>query len=403
MSQESSFIPLSRIIESVLHIPFETKEVEKLDPSRETLHQLSLAVKNYYSNFKMKPKQDWELRPYLASPAYGPFNPLGMKYVEGDRSARAGEMTRNIKKYLLFCNSLCITDQLPYLLDFFEADPNSEHAAARIPAIKALMVEYTGLRELLEQGALIPLSDEIFGMTQDLFIDDEEKEQINSTLQRTIEDAALIATSIRRQQLYAEKLDKHIDLFFPHSQFIPVFKEILRFSETKFTHNEVQEPFNVGLLGDISVINPDAISIGEILSMRRDEELFEEWRSFLEGVFQRLYLHREDYDDLNREYVQDVQAELLLWKEKLERKKKESSFTNQLFESAGKIIIGATAGAIVGQLTVGPLGAAIGAGLQTIRPGLEALRGLAKVTSARKGYVTLRSHFLAVGVDSKNL
>src|SRR5882762_6826567 len=192
MKQESSFTPLSRIIESVLQIPFEAKEVQKLNPSREILHQLSLAVKTYYSNFKIKPKEDWELRPYLASPGFGPFNPLGMDYVFGDRAAQPGEMTRNIKKYLLFCNSLCITDQLPYLLDYFEADPTSEYAAARIPAVKALLIEYTSLRELLEQGTLIPLSDEIFGMTQDLFISEEEKKQIDSTLQLTIDDATSI-------------------------------------------------------------------------------------------------------------------------------------------------------------------------------------------------------------------
>jgi len=403
MKQESSFTPLTRIIGSVLQVPFEAKEVQKLNLSRELLYELSVAVKNYYSNFKMKPKQDWELRPYLASPGYGPFNPLGMKYVEGDRSAKAGEMTRHIKKYLLLCNSLCITDQLPYLLDYFEADPNSEHAAARIPAIKALLMEYASLRELLEQGTLIPLSDETFGMIQNIFIRHEEEEHINSKLQNTIADAAMIATSIRRQQRIAERLDNHVDMFFANPRFIPVLKELLRLSETRFTHKEIHEPFRVGILGEISVINPDAVSIEEILKMRSNEELFKEWRSFLENVFQRLYLYEDDYDDLDREYLQDVKSELSLWKEKLRRRKKESSFTNQLLESTEKIMIGATAGAIVGQLTAGPVGAAVGAAGAAIRPGLEGIRGLARVISARRGYVTLRNHFLALGVDNESL
>jgi hypothetical protein len=403
MKQESSFTPLSRIIESVLQIPLEAKEVQRLNPSGETLHQLSLAVKTYYSNFKIKPKEDWELRPYLASPGFGPFNPLGMDYVFGDRSAQPGQMTRNIKKYLLFCNSLCITDQLPYLLDYFEADPNSEYAAARIPAIKALLIEYTTLRELLEQGTLIPLSDEIFGLTQHLFISEEEKKQIDSTLRLTIDDATSIATSIRRQQVYSEKLDKHVDMFFPDSRFIPVFKELLRFSEAKFTHKEIQEPFKVGILGDISAINPDAVSIQEILKMRRNEEMFQEWRSFLENVFQKLYLHEDDYNDLDREYLEGVRTELLVWKDKLRRKRKESSFANQLLESAEKIIIGASAGAVIGQLTVGSLGAAIGAAGGALRPGLEGLRGLTRVVTARKGYITLRNHFLASGIEGKDI
>lgn len=137
--------------------------------------------------------------------------------------------------------------------------------------------------------------------------------------------------------------------------------------------------------------------------MRKNEELFQEWRSFLENVFQRLYVYKDDYDDLDREYLQGVQSELSLWKEKLRRRKKESSFTNQLLESAEKIMIGATAGAIVGQLTAGPVGAAIGAAGAAIRPGLEGIRGLARVTSARKGYLTLRNHFLALGVDDKSV
>lgn len=408
---------LVEIIESIFNISLTNKEVKKFDPSPQLLHDLSLAIQDYYHSYQIPQKEPWELRPYI-SPQFTPGRSLGLGYEFNPKHfdeefkytfdpSITGEMVRNVKKYLLYCHSLCIHDPLPYLLDYFRLSPKSDVACARLPAVRNLLSEYAELERLIRRRILIPLSDEVFGFysINDIELTQEEKNVLESKIPGLSKIAVvLLCNAIRKEQFKAKKLKHNIDLFFPHHDYVTVLKELLRLSEAQFTSREVQEPFNVGILGHISTINPDVVSLDDFLRIRANEELFCEWRNFLGQVFQRLYTRQEDYTDLEREFREAVQDELFQWKDKLKEKKKKSSVLNQMFEAADKAMIGFIAGALTGLVTAAPpdaipgalIGGTIGGGMG---PAVEFVRNLIRVAWNRPNTLSLRHHFLALGLE----
>ena len=163
---------------------------------------------------------------------------------------------------------------------------------ARISRVKALLTEYANIERLIRRGIVIPVSTLIFGSHRGYTLTDEESEFLKASFSGFGSDITLTASIIREEQLQAERLNGNIDLFFPGANYIPVFRELLHFAETKFTSKEVREPFHVGILTEVSSINAQAVSLDEIIRMREDEELFQEWRIFLEEVFRKLYLNK---------------------------------------------------------------------------------------------------------------
>lgn len=125
-------------------------------------------------------------------------------------------------------------------------------------------------------------------------------------------------------------------------------------------------------------------------------------------MFEKLYVSRKDYTDLEREFCNTVQSELIYWKDRLERKKEKSSITKQMLASTDKILIGLTAGAVTGFATAGPVGSPLGAitgGIigGVLPPALESIKGLFKAAYKRTGTLTLRNHFLAIGVGKDRI
>ena len=108
MSYNSSrFKSLAHVIEEILSIPLRRKEIEKYEPSPHSLHELALAVRTYYTDFQIPPKDPWSLRPYIFVPGMPPFGSLGMNYVFDYPSTVSGTIALNVKKYLLYCHGIC--------------------------------------------------------------------------------------------------------------------------------------------------------------------------------------------------------------------------------------------------------------------------------------------------------
>ena len=395
------------VVEAVLDVPFTTKELEKLDLTPQKTHELAIALHDYYAELCIPSKKISELRPFIDLPLRATKSP-GMDFVFDFKSSVSDRMTGEIKKYLLYCHSVCIRDPLPYLLDYYRLAPNSKYALAQLPAVKALLVEYTKLAKLIRKNIIIPISDEVYGFHSGRALEIEERDYLQKQLPHLHHVVPLLAGIIREEQWRISKLNQDVDFYFTHPDFIEVFRELLRFSETKFTSRDIEEPFSVGLLGGVDAINPNAISIEDITRIRSDEELFADWRSFLGRVFEKLYVSRNDYTDLEGEFCNTLQSEVLYWKDKLERRKEKSSVTKQMLASTDKILIGLTAGAVTGFVTAGPVGSPIGAvtgGIigGVLPPALESIKGLIRTAYERPNTLSLRNHFLAVGANEHSV
>lgn len=171
-----------------------------------------------------------ELRPFIDLPQ-GARNSPGMDFVFDFSSTVSDRMTSEIKKYLLYCHSLCIRDPLPYLLDYFRLAPNSEFALTQLPAVKALLIEYTNLEQLIRKNTVIPISDEVYGFHSGSVLGLEENDYLEKQLPHLRNEVYLLASIIREEQWRIGNLNQNIDFYFTHTDFIEVFRELLRFSE----------------------------------------------------------------------------------------------------------------------------------------------------------------------------
>lgn len=417
-TRRTSRTTLPDIIESAFKVDFRKKEIERFNPSPDLLHDLALAVDDYYREFRICPKESWELRPYVR-PYLTPSGQLGMDYVFGkghfkgftyafDADA-AGQLSQVAKRYLLYCHSLCIHDPLPYLLDYFLVDPCGDEALSRLPAVRHLLLEYAKLEVLIRKQFIVPLSGPTVG-PREVVANEEEIEFLVSQVPPLSPDPVvnkghlrIIADVIRDQQRTASKLEHHVDLFFPDPAYVSVLKGLLLFSQEAFTSAEVQEPFDAAVLGDVASVNPDAVSLDDIVRMREADELFAEWRQLLSRVFRQLYDRRGQYTDLEREFCDVARGELLSWKDRLKEQERKSPFLRRSLDYAQKALIGVTAGALGGLAVAGPPGAVVGGAVTgAMNPALELLRDFVTIARSRPRTLTLRHHFLALEAHNYN-
>jgi len=143
------------VYESCLGRSLERKDLSRSPLTPKDLSTFALALSNHYRTYRLPRKAVPDLRPSI-SPGFTTSRSVGLDYVFGTRhfrgtfdfkfdTASQGEMTLNLKRYLLYCHGIVIQDPLPYLLDYFENGRTSEAALARLPAVHALLSEYADL------------------------------------------------------------------------------------------------------------------------------------------------------------------------------------------------------------------------------------------------------------------
>lgn len=412
------------VIEECIGFPLDESYISNYEISPNTLHELSFALMDYYEHFTLPERQRDELRPYISAQLTASM-PLGMDYVFGQRrfSGRdsntgicysydandISSMSFNVKKYLLFCHRIFIQDPIPYLLDYFRLDPTSESSIARLPAIKQILKEYARLKPLLQQKIVVPLSDEIFGIitTNDTMPDSE---MLNRIEKRLIERGrghllpiAPIVGNISVQQYKVNRVKDRMDLFFPNSSWIVVFKELLGEVEKAYSSKDVLEPFEVGILGKLTVIDSDAVSVNDLLTMRDNNELFVEWRQMMSSVLKMLYENENYYSDINKEFVELVRGEFDDWKSRFKVETARSPVLRAFADTGKELIVGVTAGAatgaVAGAMIGGPPGAVVGGAIGGVSPAaMTFMKSFFRVAYERPKVVSLRRHFVAAGI-----
>lgn len=149
------------VIENTIGRPLLKKELLKRPVGSTELENLSMALNDFNKQYKLPIKKETDLRPSI-SPKLDIINELGFNYVRriNDISQFEGAFTGELKKYLLFCHGLVMEDPLVYLLDYFRPGSSSnQYALARLPAINSLLLEYSGISDLIRSGIVFPVSE----------------------------------------------------------------------------------------------------------------------------------------------------------------------------------------------------------------------------------------------------
>ena len=416
------------VIEKCIGFPLEERYVSKYDISPDKLHELGFALGDFYENFTLPKRRGNEFRPYISANLTA-SKPLGMGYVFGEQhfsnqdnaafpnysfdADNTTSISVNVKKYLLFCHRLFIHDPIPYLLDYFRFDPTSEFALARLPAIKQLLIEYAQLKPLLKQKIVVPLSDEVFGTVflNDTTLDREILNRIGERIRKQGREDLLtiyhaVVSNISHQQFITARVKDRIDLFFPNSQWITIFSELMKELQKQFSSKDVLEPFKAGTLGEITAVNPNAVSIKDIIKMRKNEELFNDWRKMMSSILRDLYENEGYYSDLDKEFIELARDRLDDWESKFKVKTTKKSVLKAFADSGEKLIFGAASGATTGALTGaflgGPFGAVAGGALGALSPAaFNFIKSSIRIAYDRPKVALLRRHFVAIGVKDK--
>lgn len=401
------YLPLTLpdIVENALGERFVPDEIEKLAFRPEAIRDLANAVQNFYENFPATfEKGSDQLRPFIG-PQFTVGERLGGKFVAGTGQAFEyefsgqirGELTAEVKRYLLYCHGLAFHDRLPYLLDYFRLDPYHPEARKRAPAIKELLVEYSQFSELLRRGIVVPISEEVYGSRINIpdfpLHTDELRARLPDLDPDTLE---IIEPIVVEMQVMIERGGYIFDSFFPSKVYVEVLREILRILSAKFTSRDLEEPFRVGILASAPGLNVDLLNIQDIVKIRTDDVAFEKWRSIVSNILTRFHEAEGNYTDAEREIREIAHQEINDWKAEFDKETRKGSLLGRIAKSTQDLAIGAIAGLIADPHAI-PV---------TVLAVINAAVQLAweSVASRRNRVVStaVRQHFLVLGPDGSS-
>jgi len=214
----------------------------------------------------------------------------------------------------------------------------------------------------------------------------------------------LLAYNVLVEQYRRRRLNDEVDLFFPHPAYVLVLRELLKLTQEQFASTAISEPFGLSVLGRVSAVNPRALTTEDFVRIRANDELFAEWRAFLGRVFREIHSHEQIYTSLEAEYAVAVREELVSWRERFDTRLQRGSMSHAWAESGTNISIGVVTGAVTGMIGGDPTatvfgtlaGGALG-GL--VQPAIELLKNVVKTSVNKPNSMTLRHHFLALGLS----
>lgn len=389
-------------IEQSIGRPLLKKELIKNPLEFAELEKLSTAIKKFNEDYRLPVKNENELRPSI-SPRLKLTEALGFNYVSRihESPQYSGTFTRELKKYLLYCHSLVIEDPLCYLLDYFRPGcANSQHTLDRIPAVNSLLLEYSGISDLIKSNIIFPVREPFYFENNVPRPDGKLLEDLREKLIEKRINLHQVTEFIFLEQFRKEIFGNNIDSFYPSLDYVTVFKEIMNIRQEKFTTNDIITPFGTNVIGSASLLNLEEISIEDICYMRKHEELFSEWRDFLNVTFKELYHHTSDYSDIDGEFLYQSRMAFT----KLDRKinsKFDKAFSHVSLKNTGrKICIGALTGALSGMVT-GDAKTALFMSLLNgmMQPSIETVVDMVTQKLHNKEKKVIRHHFLALDIN----
>lgn len=395
-------VTLVDVIEASLGINFTPEDVIKLTIDHDILKDLSDGVNEFHNHFSLPEKRVSEFRPSIST-TFGKEHSIGFQHVSGVDGL---EIDRAVKKYLLFSHALVIEDPLVYLLDYFRSGLENEYSRARIPRIKDLLIQYAKAGDLIRNKIVFPIAGEPIHINKIAYVSDEDIKGICKRL------PDLSASVIQRccQQIAEERyslatLDNRADYFFPRPEYVEVLHEIIKLEEAQYVRHHLDRPYGMSIVGKLSSINTDAVSIQDLIDIRMNDSVLAEWRQFLDKSFGELRLEAGQYSDVDSQYRLIAQKNFDEWSEKISAQLFKGSLGKNLRKSLEKISYGTVTSAAVGGLIgamFGTTGAVVGGATGAIKSGIEAAVDMMGQTKERIRTRSVNNHFMAIGVSAKN-
>jgi hypothetical protein len=163
---------------------------------------------------------------------------------------------------------------------------------------------------------------------------------------------------------------------------------------------DVITPFYSAYIASVPSIDPKKVSWKDIMSIRRNEAIFEEWRTLVHDILDDLYNKSDRFSDIPGEFEATAKEKIRAWGEKLAVQRMRSTALDAIWGGAKQISLGWVAGALAlaafgSELTMAA--AAVGAAKGLGKPILSMITEAARALSEREARVSLEHHILALG------
>lgn len=388
------------VIENTLGIELKRKNIIKYEFTPSSLFHLGIEIEKFYNkdNFQLKEKEDYELRPYIL-PTINRLSAdqIGFRLAflndedKIDKDIESEMFIQNVKKYLLYTHSICIHDPLPYHLDYFRFLDKSfdDIQINHLSIIKYILMLYTEIKELLVNQIVIPMSDTTFSGLPTYF---PEKDEESDYYQRVLNDNVIndyYIDQIKINLVRKSFLNSGFDFIFPNKDCVECYKAIMNYLQYNYISKETTESYNCNEILSFQCIDPDKISMKDIIYIRKNEEMFHKWRSFINSILKKYYDLGGSFNDKEAEFKYLLHEEV-----KLNEDIYKSNLFKDNFRHSSQIIgLSVLTGGIAGIVTQDIFASIIGAAIPS------AFEELMKLKDLRKDKV-MKDHFLTLNVNS---
>ncbi|TGE06107.1 hypothetical protein [Hymenobacter fodinae] len=392
-------------VETSLGFELTTLNLSKVELTHTMLRELSHNLNNYYSSYDFPEKPSNTVRPFL-SPHYGIGNDIQW-YVRGHfdnalnynfNAPTSSPLIDICKKHLLYSHSISFEDPLIYLTDYFAYAP-SKYSNARIPAIKFLLNEYAQMKPLIERNYIVPFAYNKVGVMDDsqYILNEEEILLLNEYVLLPEKDIEFKSHTILKDLDLVSRLGYNIDLYFPSKEYIGVYAGILRMAEKSFVSADVIQPFMSSVVGQISGIRINAVSIEDIKHIREGEEAFHIWREFTHSILNQLYSTELLYSDKGGEFMHIAKSKFKELDSGIKSRLHKSPVLKEILNTAEQAAIGISIGAISGMvLGSSPYNSMVTGGLSPI---VRLIINYFKNIFPINRNISLNNHFMAFNLE----
>jgi hypothetical protein len=266
----------------------------------------------FLAGYRLPAKKTSQLRPYLHPKllqltSQGQLLDYQAFFHDFDQAATPGQQENVIKKYLLYCDGVILHDPLLYILDYVGSPAHAEKTRRRFADYLSFL---SYIRPLVDSGVVtfideapyrnikkhavwpVPLvfADDLSRLAQRIDIA-EGPRRIPETEKEFILWYGMpgLSSSLVARQYHRGNLD----LFFPNDILWSGFQNL----GESLNAPESNPGYRVKLLNRLMKIplpNLDALSVTDIVNLRRNEEIFEHWRTSFERALERIELHGPD-------------------------------------------------------------------------------------------------------------
>ncbi|TGK10125.1 hypothetical protein EHO58_01495 [Leptospira selangorensis] len=266
-----------QIIEETIDKKLDQKVINGLTGPE--IERIAYTIDAYVKDPFIPTKSKFELRPFFSYEVSMGDHFVQAAFVNGE-DLKTLKLFSDLKRTLLYSESICFYDPLVYHLDFFRPYTGSEFSERRINSVKYILNQYIEAYDLFEKNILIPISYDGFRSIKSEIWEDIDNIQLPiKTLEKEYKDQAefirlFYLENIKKQLKYKYMLNNQVDIVLPDDIYLNIYKMVLR-EHSKINTDISGHRFNkLFCFNKYQIIDTDNLEIKHITNIRNNEEAF---------------------------------------------------------------------------------------------------------------------------------